>query len=97
MRRDFLRHQKCRFQRPAQILLGQFHFLDAQGRAMRFRRVVLVGAAVADVGANHNDGRPPALRLGGANRRIDGTQIVAIRNLLDEPVRKLRNACRGLP
>ena len=42
-----IRHKKWRICGPTKILLGQFHFLDAERRAMGLKGVLLVGRAIA--------------------------------------------------
>ena len=56
---------------PAQRFLGQPHLLLAQRRAVGGRRVLLVRAAVADVGAHHDERRSVGHGFGRRNGRVD--------------------------
>ena len=66
MRQRRGRHEKRRIDRPAELLLGLLHVLDAERRAVRLE-AVLFGRAVADVRAHENQRGP--LRLGAARPR----------------------------
>ena len=64
----------------AEKALGLSHALRPQGFTMDLGRV-LTGAAIADVGAAGNDGRPIRLRLGRAQGSIHRLHVVAIHPL----------------
>ena len=76
---------KGRLDRPAQILFGQPHFICAKRRSMRFKTVLLVGRTIADVGARQDQRRTPGFGAGGAQRAVDGRDVVAVGNRLDMP------------
>ena len=71
--------------RPTQRFLRQSHLLLAQRRAVRAGRVLLVGAAISDVGAADDERRSLGLLLGGAGGRVDLVYIVSI-HLLHIPI-----------
>ena len=60
---------------PAERLLGQRHFLDAERAAVRGRSPGLVRRAVPDRRAHGDDRRPVFLRDGRPNRRVDGVEV----------------------
>ena len=63
--------QERRLGRPAELLLGQPHLLDAERRAVRLEGVLLVRRAVADVGAHPDQRRPRRLRARRLQRGVD--------------------------
>ena len=71
-------HQELGLKRPAQGLLGCRHFARAQGRAVGGRRVLLVRTAVADVGADLDQGRTAGLRERRVERRGQGLDVIAV-------------------
>ncbi len=78
--------QKGRFERPAERFFGGLDLIRAEWLAVRLGGPGLVRAAVADGGADHDQRRPAGFRLGGADRCVDGVDVVAVRNALDVPV-----------
>ena len=72
--------RNARLGRPAEVLLGQADFLDAERRAVRLEAVVLVRRAVADVRAHQNQRRPRRFRARGLQRGVDRGEIVAVRD-----------------
>src|SRR6185437_5774251 len=55
-----LGYQEIRLQRPAQLLLGRLHVLDAQRRTVRLE-TVLLRRAIADMRAHQDQGRSRGL------------------------------------
>jgi len=72
--------EKGRLGGPAQVLLGEAHLLLAQGSAMGFGPVLLVGAAVGQVRAGHDE-RGAGVSLGGADGGGDALQVVSVHAL----------------
>ena len=70
--------QERRLERPAEILLGEAHLVDAERRPVRFEVVVLVGRAVADMGAYQHQRWPRRFSVRRLQRGIDRREIVAI-------------------
>ena len=70
--------QERRLDRPAEVLLGQPHFVDAERRAVRLEAVLLVRRAVAEVRAHEDQRRPRRLRARGLQRRVDRGEVVAV-------------------
>ena len=59
---------------------------------MRFKAVLLVGRAIADMGPRQNQGRTLRFRASRAQRRVDRREIVAVRDRLDVPAIGLKAA-----
>ncbi len=76
-----VRNQEGRFGRPAERRLGEPGLLGAERGAVRLGAVLLVRAAVADVGAHDDEGRAPAFRLGGRHGCAERREIVAVDDL----------------
>ena len=70
---------------PAEVLLGQLDLLLAQGRAVSGAGVLLVRAAVADVGGQGDEGGPVCDALCLADRELDLLQRGLLRTLVDVP------------
>ena len=80
-----LRDEELRFQRPSEVLLGQFDFLFAEGLAMGLGRAGLVGTAVADDRAAQDDRRTVRLVPRHFDRGFDPGEVVAVHNPLHVP------------
>ena len=72
-------NQERRLGRPAEVLLGQAHFVDAERRAVRLEAVLLVRRAVADVRAHQDQRRPRRFRARSLQRGVDRGEVVAVR------------------
>ena len=82
-----------RFDRPAQVFLGQAHFFHAQRFAVGRRRVVLVRAAVADVRVDIDERRTAFFRPRSLDGRGEGGDVVAVLDPLGMPAIR-RKACQ---
>ncbi len=71
-------NQELRVLGPAEASLGEAHLVRAQRGAVRLEAVVLVGGAVADVGAHEDERGPRRLRTRGGERRVDRREVVAV-------------------
>ena len=71
--------------RPAVLLLGQLDLVLAQRRAVRARRVLLVGRAERDVGANDDQRRPVLDLLGLRDRVLERVELDVLAEVLDMP------------
>ena len=81
---------------PAVGLLGQADLVGPERRAVRLLAVVLVRAAVADVGPDGDEARP-IVGQGGLDRRLDGGEVVAVPDPLGMPavgIEALRDVLR---
>ena len=76
---------EARLERPAQVALGGLDLVGPERRAVGLCRILLAGAAVADVGAHDDERRPGGL----VTRRLDGAgeslEVVAVLDPLDVP------------
>ena len=77
-RQHLIRDEKVRVGRPAQRRLRQAHLLLPQRRTVGAGCILLVGAAVADVGVADDERGALRLRLRGADGRLDSLQIVPV-------------------
>src|SRR6185369_4927769 len=77
MRARVVRNEERRLDRPAELLLGLLHVLDAERRAVRLE-AVLLGRAEAEVGSHENERGPRRLGHGRVERGIDRVDIVAV-------------------
>ena len=75
-----LGHQEIGFRRPAQVFLGGLDVVLAQRRAVRLV-AVLLGRAVADVGAHQDQAGPRGFRHGVVQCLVDRRDVVAVINL----------------
>ena len=75
---------KLRVFRPAQVLFRQTDFLFAERGPVGFCRILLVRAAVRDMGVDVDERRPIRHRLRFANRLLNRVQVIT-RDLLDVP------------
>ena len=82
MRQRLFRHEKRLLRRPAQRLFRQLDLLRAERRAVRFVRILLIRAAVRDVGFRANQRRARCFVLRRFNRRRDDLRVFA---MLDAP------------
>ena len=85
MLQGLLGNKEGRFHRPSQRLFGQADLFHTQRLPVGRRGVLLVGAAIANVGANLNQGWPARLFPGSLQRGGDGVDVVALFDLLDVP------------
>jgi hypothetical protein len=72
------RQLKGRILGPSKGPLGGPHLVDAKRLAMRLERVLLLGAAVADVGAGNDERRAVFDSARGDECRVDRGQVVAV-------------------
>jgi len=80
-----LRNQKRRLFGPAQIFLGGFDLVGPEGRAVGLEGVLLVGTAVADMGVDDDQGRPPRVVSRRFNGSFESRKVVAVFNVLHVP------------
>ena len=81
---------------PAVGLLGQADLVGPERRAVRLLAVLLVRAAVADVGPDRDEARA-IVGQGGLDRRLDGDEVVAVPDPLGVPavgIEALRDVLR---
>ena len=76
---------KRRIEWPAQRLFRQFHFRLAERRAVRFKSILRVWRAVADMRADENQRRTILLGLRCTDRTINRAQVVSVLNRLGVP------------
>ena len=81
----FVGYQELRLKRPAQVLLGQFHFVFAEGLAVGLGRAGLVGTAVSDDRAADDDRRSVGLLPRHLHRGFDPGEVVAVDDPLHVP------------
>ena len=74
---------------PPQALLCELHLFFAERGAVRLRCILLVRAAVGDVGPHHDQRRPVGDAPSGGEGRVESPQIVAVRHALDVPAVRL--------
>ncbi len=72
--------------RPAQLPLRPLHLVGAEGRAVGRGGVLLVRAAVANVGRDHDEGRSVRLGLCCLEGRVDALQVRPVVHVLHVPV-----------
>ena len=71
-------NQELRVCRPAEILLGQAHLVDAKRRSVRLEAVLLVRRPVADVRAHENQRWARRFCARFLQRGVDGGEVVAV-------------------
>ena len=78
--------------RPAQRLARQLDLGDAERLTVRFGRVHLVGAAVADVRPTDDERGPCGLGLCGGDRRVERVEVIDVGDAEDVPSVTLESA-----
>ncbi len=76
--RDLVGHEEARVIGPSVRPLGRGHLVGAERRAVRRRRVLLVGRSEPDVGAARDQGRAPVGRRGLGHGGVDRLEVVAV-------------------
>ena len=82
---DGVRHEERGFRRPAVRFLGEPDLFLAERRAVRGGRVLLVGGAVADVGADDDQRRAVLHAPRAFDRRVERRQVVRVSDGLYVP------------
>ena len=85
MRECFVWNVERRIEWPAQRLFRQFHFFLAERRAVRFKSVLLVRRAIADMRTHENQRGTFPLGLRRTQRAVNRFKIVSILNRLRVP------------
>ncbi len=99
---DDLGHEEHRLRREAELLLGEKDFLLSQWLTVRRRRVLLVGAPVADVRPAGDQAGPFLFPLRCLDRHGDGRPVVPIDSLdvpgvaFESPLRVLAEGKGGV-